>query len=210
MIKFLADYGDSPIHVINKFKANPRLIDDWTEFPIELANYRKNINILENYRFLKNSDELNIEIFKGRNGKKLKDDAIPPFNHTHYTWESKGVHHKDALQSTGIGGIGKIEPLSSKIDVGPPGLGYYKARVEIWHSDFPPNGAWLKKNSKGGMSTFFPNSWTKQKLQQELAIALRNKIFIGKNAYKGTMSDGVDVIFYIDNGIIKSAHPSIN
>ncbi len=55
------------------------------------------------------------------------------------------------------------------------------------------SGAWLTKNSKGGLSTFFPDSWTKQKLQQELAIAFDNKTFQGKNIWEGAMSDGIIV-----------------
>jgi hypothetical protein len=51
----------------------------------------------------------------------------------------------------------------------------------------------LTKNSKGGLSTFFPDSWTKQKLQQELAIAFDNKTFQGKNIWEGAMSDGIIV-----------------
>jgi len=181
--------------------------DAWAEFVSELAHYRKSLDNLINYLFMKNSDELTTEIFKGRNGKKLKENAIPPYNHTHYTWDSKGVHHKNALQETGLGGIGRIEPLSSKVDIGPAGLGYYKAKVQIWHSDYPPSGAWLFKNSKGHMANFFPDTWTQQKVQQELAIAFKNKIFINQNKWIGKMSDGVKVEFRIDNGTIKTAFP---
>ena len=204
---FILDFERATNDFLNNLNAsNGELIDYWNDIE-HFTGKRKEIDFLKDVRKIKNFDELNVEIFKGRKGKKLRDDAVPPYNHISYTWESKGVHHKDALQSTGVGGIGKIDPLSSKIDIGPSGLGYYKAKVKIWHPDFPPNGAWLTKNSKGGMSNFFPDSWTKQKLQEELALAFKNKTFQKNNIWHGVMSDGIKVQFHIDNGIIKTAFP---
>lgn len=69
-----------------------------------------------------------------------------------------------------------------------------------------PNSQGFKVKKKE--STFFPDAWTKEKLHQEIALAFGNKICIKGNQYKGKMSDGVNLIFHIDNDIIKSAYPS--
>lgn len=110
------------------------------------------------------------------------------------------------MEAFGTGGKGRIVP-NTKVDIGPSELGYYKAKVEIYNPDFPDNGGWKVKNSKKGMSTFFPDSWSKQKLQEEFAFAFKNKEYKSSNIWHGTMSDGVKLQFHIDNGIIKTAFP---
>ncbi|MET4014768.1 hypothetical protein ABIB62_004631 [Mucilaginibacter sp. UYP25] len=72
----------------------------------------------------------------------------------------------------------------------------------------------LKKKRTHGFSTFFPDEWTKQKVQQEMTLAFKNKKYQytnkGIDIYLGQMSDGVDCIMYIDKSKITSMHPSFN
>lgn len=101
--------------------------------------------------------------------------------------------------------------VGTNIPLGPAGLGYYEAKVEIYSADFQGTA-----NSTGevgwkvnGLSTFFPDSWSKERLLEELALAFKNKKYDKYNRWIGTVSDGVDVVFHIDNNIIKSAHPKL-
>ncbi|WP_158728537.1 MULTISPECIES: EndoU domain-containing protein [unclassified Flavobacterium] len=184
------------------------LVDIWKN-EIQYFKNQRTFEFLENFHIIRNSHELDIEVFKGRSGKKLKkefENLSPPYLDNHYTWEAKGVHHKEALQVFGTGGKGRIV-TGTKVNIGPPELGYYKAKVEVYNSDFPNNGGWKVKNSKGGMSTFFPDSWSKQKLQEELVVALKNKEYQFSNIWHGTMSDGVKIQFHIDNGVVKTSFP---
>ncbi|GGE71412.1 EndoU nuclease-like protein [Pedobacter psychrotolerans] len=92
----------------------------------------------------------------------------------------------------------------------PPHDTYYRAKLEIFSKDYKNGaGGWLTKPTQEGYSsTFFPD-WTKQKLQQELALAWGNKKYFKYSQYTGEMSDGVRVRFYLRNDIITSAHPDL-
>lgn len=85
----------------------------------------------------------------------------------------------------------------------------HEAKVEIYSVDFQGTA-----NSTGeagwkvkGESTFFPDSWSKERLLEELALAFKNKKFDRHNQWIGIMSDGVRVEFDINNNVIQSAHP---
>jgi hypothetical protein len=205
---FMFDFEESP-NKLDILNANDgELVEQWSKVEY-FKPKRKELDFLIDLKKLKNSDELEIEVFKGRSGKKLKlefENLPPPHPDNRYTWDAKGVHHKEALQSFGSGGKGRIV-AGTEVDVGPQGLGYYKAKVEVYNPEFPNNGGWKVKDSKGGKSTFFPDSWTKQKLQEELAFAFESKIYQKNNIWHGKMSDGIKVQFHIDNGIIKTAFP---
>lgn len=206
--QFIVDFGKSEVKVLQELNSNysSSLVREWKEVKLELNKLKNDINYLKLYRNIKNSSEVNTEIFTGRVGKKLKADATPPYIFNHYKWLGKGVHHKNALQAEGLGGKGRIV-AGTKTPVGPSNLGYYRAKVELHNPEFPNNGGWKVKESQKGMSTFFPDNWSKERLQQELAYAFKNKIHTGGNAWVGKMSDGVKVKLHINNGILESAYP---
>lgn len=179
----------------------------WRDMSPEFSFLRRELWFLDNVIFIRGSADLNTEVFIGRAGKVLKEGATPPYQFNDYNWFAKGVHHKDALQATGQGGLGRIVP-GSKIDLG---NGYYKAKVEVYNPEFPNSGGWKVKPTKGGTSsTFFPDSWTKGKTQEMLAYAYKNKKFQKNNIWEGVMTDGITVRFHIDNGVIQSAFPVFN
>ena len=91
--------------------------------------------------------------------------------------------------AAGFGGKGRIV-AGTKVEIGPEGLGYYEGKLEIYNPEFPNNGGWKVKESQKGMSTFFPDHWSKENLQQELAKAFRNKKFKSGNRWEGKMTDG--------------------
>lgn len=177
-------------------------VDVWKN-EVQFLKNRRTYEFLNGFHIIRNSNELDTEIFRGHIRPKLKkiyQSLPPPHTNIHYEWIGKGVHHKTAIDNGTAEIIGQIE------NIGPSGAGYYKAKVRIYDLNFPQNGGWkVKKNE----STFFPDLWTKQKLQEELALAWSNKK-LKNGLLKGTMSDGVEVLFQTENGIIKSAYPSFN
>jgi hypothetical protein len=101
------------------------------------------------------------------------------------------VHHKNALD-------GVTARLKAGTLEGPNAKGYYKSKVEMYHLDNVNNGGWTtKKNSK---STFFPDSWSKDKVTSEITQGFSNKKSIGLHKYEGTMSDGTKVQFFSKTG----------
>lgn len=143
-----------------------------------------------------NNTHLNNHIFKG-NVKPLKNpDGTPRLNaEGNQVYTTSGVHSKVAIDS----GTARIKtgtkiPENAGID------DFYKAKVEIK----TPDGNWKTKKNK---STFFPDSWSKEKIQGEIAYAMINKKSIGTNKYEGTMSNGVKIEFYIKNGTVETAYP---
>ncbi|UIR56356.1 EndoU domain-containing protein [Sphingobacterium sp. SRCM116780] len=193
--KVLAEYNDD-ITLLEEWIMTP----EYDRFYFNLLKFDQAPLFLKNIRYIKQSDELDLEIFKGV--------IAPDTTTTPFSWDAKGVHHYDALMINGKGGLGRIVE-NTKYPVGPEGLGYYKAKVQLYHLDFPNNGHWKVKNSSKGMSTFFPDSWDKKKLQNELAYAYTYRKYVEHNQYTGIMTDGVKVRFHIDNGIIKTAFPNL-
>jgi hypothetical protein len=122
-----------------------------------------------------------------------------------------GVHHKSAItvspnQTNFTQGDVRIKP-GSETPSNPGPNDVYEAEPEVWGWDKsvnPPVEEWRKKNGNGGKSTFFPNSWTKEKIENEIAY-VRQKITQAnfdpdKNWYVSSSSDGrVKIAMYIDD-----------
>lgn len=104
-----------------------------------------------------------------------------------------GVHHIRAIKD----GTAKIVQ-GSKISVGPPGKGIYKAKVSVKND----SGIFIiKKDSKGNdlYSTFFPDDWDELEVMNKIAEANDNvKIVITNTSNKyefiGETSDGLEVL----------------
>jgi hypothetical protein len=79
-----------------------------------------------------------------------------------YSFKVGGVHHVDALNGT-------IARIKSGTMTPPNSKGYYEARVEMHHPDNVNNSGWKVKPDR---STFFPDTWSKQKVQSEIAMVL--------------------------------------
>lgn len=119
-------------------------------------------------------------------------------------WNVSGAHSKEALDPNKLRIKGEITPVGDK--------GYYKAKVEanveaFTGESYSANGGWKVKSKE---STFFPDSWSKDKIQAEMAHALNNKTSLGGNKYRGTMSDGTSLTIYLDEaGNVSSAFPEL-
>ncbi|MBL6449092.1 EndoU domain-containing protein [Fulvivirga sp. 29W222] len=118
-------------------------------------------------------------------------------------WSVSGAHSKDALDPNKLRIKGEITPVGNR---------YYKAKVEakveaFTGESYSPNDGWKVKSKE---STFFPDSWSKEKVQAEMAYAFNNKTSLGGNKYQGTMSDGTNLTIYLDEaGNVSSAFPEI-
>lgn len=192
-------------------------VDYWAQIETKAE---RNVEFLFEIQAIRSLQELNEEVFKGKVTSVLNKDAPPqpPYATNHYKWAATGIHYKDGLKANGKGGVGRIV-ANTKAEIIPPG-GYYNAKMEMYDPNFTfttnstKEVGWVVKKSNKGYSTFFPDSWSKQKVEEELTIAFRTKVYDytdphGTNIYKGTMSDGVECIIYINkNNIVTSMHPS--
>ena len=107
-----------------------------------------------------------------------------------YKFKVTGVHHNSALDGVKV----RIKAGTKST---PNSKGYYKAKVEMKHSQNPNNGGWVTKDK---VSTFFPDGWDQNKVKEEIANAMSNKVPKSGNKFEGTMSDGTKLVMYIEPG----------
>ena len=192
---FKLDFED---YWIKMNRNDAEFLDIWKT--VEKKPFRGHFWFLENTSIIRNSDEMNKEIFLGLPKKTRNKKITDPSDPHYYTYDGKGVHYKTALKNpSNPNGLGDII-----LGPFPLGKGFYEAKIRVWIVEI---NAWRVKKKP---STFFPDDWSQQRIQEELAIAFQNKKFQSGNAYNGKMSNGVKVRFHIENGIIKSAYPNFN
>ncbi|CAZ97343.1 Conserved hypothetical protein [Zobellia galactanivorans] len=81
--------------------------------------------------------------------------------------------------------------------------GVFEAKIEYYDSEMD---RWTKKEKP---STFFPPTWTLNKLFHECLFAVNNKKkkFGALNVYKSKMESGINVEIIIKDGLLKSIYP---
>lgn len=105
-----------------------------------------------------------------------------------------GVHSNAAI----AGGTAKLTS-PKKMLADPPGI--YEAKVAVKKA----NGSWVDKNAK---STFFPDSWSQQKIKEEVSGAFKNSTIAPNGKWKGVSPSGVKIEGYTDShGNIATAFP---
>ncbi len=107
-----------------------------------------------------------------------------------YKFKITGVHHHGALDGVKV----RIKAGTKST---PNSKGYYKGKVEMHHPDNPNNGGWTTKDKE---STFFPETWDKNRVTEEITNAMTNKKPLGGNKFEGTMSDGTKLQMYFSPG----------
>lgn len=106
-----------------------------------------------------------------------------------------GCHHITAIKS----GQSKIVSVVKQ----PNAKGVYEAVVEVYDKN---KGVWIRKDAR---STFFPDSWSKQKVIEEIEAAFNSpdRILAG-NKWTSVSPSGVKIGGYTDNnGNIATAYP---
>ncbi|WP_444888489.1 DUF637 domain-containing protein [Microbulbifer sp. JMSA008] len=119
-------------------------------------------------------------------------------------YQVTGIHSALAFSDTV-----RISPGAVITDLG---NGYYMAKVQVKIEGLTTNDGWKVKPNP---STFFPDSWSKERIQAEITLANYYKVHVsdrsdGTSFYKGMMSDGTMLAIYIKGGIIQSAYPSFS
>ena len=84
----------------------------------------------------------------------------------------------------------------------PNAQGLYEAEVEIYD---PNRGRWIMKPTP---STFFPDSWSRTQVVNEIRGAFKNRIFTSGEKWRGISPSGLTIEGYLDNaGNINTAYP---
>lgn len=105
-----------------------------------------------------------------------------------------GVHSNSAI----AGGTAKLTSAKTMV-ADPPGL--YKASVAVKNA----SGAWV---NKAATSTFFPDSWSQQKIKEEVSGAFKNRTTAANGKWAGVSPSGVKINGYLDpHGNIATAYP---
>ncbi len=210
--KFLDDFKDVADDVVKSIN-DKKLIDAWnkTNQLVESGHdafktLRKEPDFLQKFDDVAKDADLNKHIFYG---EPQYDEGL--------LRKVSGVHSnknlKSTSQTTGFNrGDVRIQP-NSKVDLG---NGYYEAKVQIYGDKGVSAGNYVDDWLKGKKSTFFPDSWSTEKIQAEIANGIRNKIpdpafpvSGGNTAYHATMSDGVKLQMIYSGDKLVSAFPNL-
>jgi hypothetical protein len=99
---------------------------------------------------------------------------------------------------------GGVDPAGARVvevTKPPDAHGVYEARVAVKD---PASGVEIPK---GARSTFFPDSWSAERVKAEVSSAYRNRVEIEPGHWKGTSTSGVPIEGYDGPQGIKTAFP---
>jgi RHS repeat-associated protein len=101
---------------------------------------------------------------------------------------------------------GKNGRMKADADVEQHGHGVYSANVEIKDE----NGKWVDKFGNRGRSTFFPDSWSEERIVREVQSAYANRHYENGADWHGVSVSGFNIEgkFRKANGVITTAYPS--
>ncbi|WP_305953196.1 EndoU domain-containing protein [Emticicia oligotrophica] len=199
------------------------------EEDVSLLEVWKNVNHLNSFKgeskFLQALKKVKLEfndlidkhIFRGDIKKTLNADGTTTFGN------AGGGHHISAVNSNPPYRTGDIQIISTANSNTANGLKECKIRVYdedlyLYHqrnynpnTNVPDPTFWGWK-TKSRNSTLFPDSWTKGKMQEEIALAWSNKgsatsIGNGAYVYEGVCSEGFKIQFLERNGVIETIFP---
>lgn len=128
-------------------------------------------------------------------GRKYEFNFIESFSHSVFGTfgedDVKGIHYFDEAKIRVINIIENNEK------------GVFRANIEAFDSK---SNQWKKKDKP---TDFFPITWSKDQLLDELYFANDNKTLKKdtKNVYEGKTKSGINVIFIIVSGKIKTVYP---
>ncbi|CAL2083493.1 exported protein of unknown function [Tenacibaculum sp. 190524A02b] len=173
-----------PLSKVFKKGYKPKIVDD----VLELINRRgktitRGADNVEAFTKIINNSKLNKHLFEGDISKIIKADGSIKYKVT-------GVHSNKAF----LKGDVRIKSGTKTI---PNSKGYYKAKIEAKIDGFI-NAQGTNWKVKEKTSTFFPDSWSIEKIQSEVAIAFQNKKLILGNKFEGVMSDGTKLNMFLD------------
>ena len=106
-----------------------------------------------------------------------------------------GFHHRGSIGHQRYTRIRRItKPRNAQ--------GVYEAEVELYD---PNRGGWIIKPTR---STFFPDSWSRAQVLDEIRGAFNNRTFTSGKKWNGISPSGLKIEGYLDNaGNINTAYP---
>jgi hypothetical protein len=196
-INFVNDLEDATLAA--KFFENPGLVEAWKKIDDIGDNafdqLRKDPDFLQKFDDVVNNDKLYSHTFNGDVTSTVGADGVTRHKVT-------GIHSNKAF----VDGTARIKPGTEVTDLGD---GFYKAKVEKQIDGFVNDQGtnWKVKTDK---STFFPDAWSTEKIQAEIANAFKNKISDGGNKFHGFTTGDKKITMFLDEvGNIKTAFPDI-
>ncbi|SEE16780.1 EndoU nuclease [Tenacibaculum sp. MAR_2010_89] len=179
---------------VESFVKSSKKLDDLGDKAFE--QLRKDPDFIKSFNKVETNTKLNDHTFKGDitiTGKNAAGQNI-------YT--VTGIHSNKAFSN----GTARIKPGTQIENLGD---GFYKAKVEKQINGFTnaQGTNWKVKKTK---STFFPNNWSTEKIQAEIAYSFKNKKLINGNKYNGFTTTGHKITIFLDDlGNIKTAFPNL-
>jgi uncharacterized protein RhaS with RHS repeats len=106
-----------------------------------------------------------------------------------------GFHHEGSI---GHQGIARVKEITTPANA----QGVYRGKVELFNSN---SGQWI---SKGPESTFYPKTWSRQKVLDEIRGAYNNGTISSNGKWEGISPSGVKIGGYLDaSGNVNTAFP---
>jgi hypothetical protein len=158
--------------------------------PVHEGKPETDKHLLEKERKLQ---EFKAHSFNQKAEKHIFEGEINPNN-----GKAGGVHHINAVKN----GTAIID--ESSIVEGTNGT--FKAKIKVKNAD----GVWIAKTTNGGFSTFFPNTWSKEKVIEEIMDAFENRKLVPgtQSEFAGFTAEEMEIRMYINSdGQITSAFP---
>ena len=213
-VDFMFDFEGNKA-LLDQLDANPHLIHESWEEITYLNNYRKEIKFIKEYYHLKSNLNLERHIFKGE--LNPREGILASQLSAERTFAANGRPDIIKYESSGIHHLREIpdDVMLERITKGPNPKGYFKARVRK-----RPGNGWFNPSDTNQLTrewtiaketTCFPNSWTKEKVKEEISFAISNKVSTQKiNEFEGVMSDGEKLkIITNSSGEVISVYPMI-
>ncbi len=150
------------------------------------------LDIYDRARVMKNNGDLS-EVMRIDQEVLLQDTHVLSGEINKYN-KAVGFHSQGALDYQGKSRIVEItKPVNKQ--------GVYKAVVEIYDEK---SQKWIRKKVQ---SSFFPDTWTSQKIIKEIKYAYSNREMMGETKWKGKTSNNIVLEGYMEDNIITSVYP---
>jgi len=206
--------------LLDDLNAEPDLIEFWSEI-IDLGSYRSSSSYLRNYRRARLDTNVWRHIEEGGLNPELGVDPSTLGQRRRFV--DNGFPDRIKHITSGIHKITNPpnpDVVITNIIEGPNTLGYYRCKLRKrvgggWEN--PADGDPVLKEFAGAKeSTMFPDSWSDQRLREELGLALTLKVSppkvlgTGNLLYQSILSDGTACEFIVkSNGELVSFYPTI-
>ncbi len=213
---FYFDFKDASDEIFQELIGPPDLIDEWEEIS-ELIEVRQSVDFLSQYRRIRISQPFQDHLYKGDLNPNLTVDvsSLSPSK----TFVANGFPNIKKHRATGLHSL--HPPIPSDIELvsileGPNANGYYLAKYRKKPGNGWQNPINNSEYTNPKVSTFFPDTWSQQKINEEVALALSKSDGGGQLLNSGSirleleLTDGTNLIVLTkSNGDLITAYPEV-